>query len=105
MSVRINEARQNNAPAEIQFFRVPSFRQPFDAAFRAHSRDAVLMHQNRAIANNFELPKRAPAPRHRSAHRQNLRATGNQPVRHGCDDITAIVSVGRGILRPPKMLG
>ncbi len=96
MSVRINESRQNNSSAQIQLFRATCFRQPFDATLRAHSRDAVLMHQNRAVANNFKLAKRAPAPWHRTAQRQNLRAPRDQPVRHGCDDITRHFVKGAG---------
>src|ERR1700728_69593 len=88
--VRIDKAGKNNASAAIQLFRASRFPQPFDAAIRAHRRDVIVMHQNRTVANNFKFAKRAPAPWHRTAQRQNLRAPRNQPVRHGCDDTASL---------------
>src|ERR1700722_5267826 len=90
VSVRIDKSGQNNTPAKLQLFRASRFRHTFDAPLRADRRDAILIHQNRAVANDFNLPECASAPWHRPAHRQNLRAPGNQPVRHGCDDTASL---------------
>lgn len=93
MRMRVNEAGENDAAAEVEFARATGFAQAFDATARTNSRDASLANEERAIANDTEIAERSATPRSRSAKSEKLGAAGDEDVclpgtgggfRHGC---------------------
>jgi hypothetical protein len=81
--MRIDKARQDGTPCEIEPFSSSRFSRAFDSPTCSYRDDSIIMYEKRAISNNSELGKRAAAPGHAASKRQKLRAAGNQPVRHG----------------------
>jgi hypothetical protein len=81
--MRIDKTRQDNPPREIELFGTARFPRAFDAAARSYRYDAIVMYQKSAVSNNSQLAKRTTAPGYGTAKGQELRAAGNQPVRHG----------------------
>ena len=82
MSVRIHEAGKNHASAEVEFFAAPRGAQPLDAAARANRSDAIVMNEQRTVANDAEIREGAAAPGYSSAQSKQFRTAGDQPIRH-----------------------
>jgi hypothetical protein len=64
MSVRIDEPREGDSAAQIEFLRVARRTQRLDPPTRANRSDAVIMDEQRAITDDAELAERIPAPGH-----------------------------------------
>jgi len=62
MRVRIDESRQNNATAKVQFFGSARRLQSFDPLARSNRLDPVATNQHRAVTNDSKITKGPPAP-------------------------------------------
>jgi hypothetical protein len=78
VSVRIHKPRQYHPSFQVQFVRPAGNFMPSDIAPPAHGKNASISDQKSTVANNFNIVQRAPTPRHTSARRQQLGASGDE---------------------------
>ena len=83
MGMGIDEPWQDNAPREIEPFRPTRSSRAFDPPPRSNRDNPIFMDQESAVSNNSQLGERPTAPRNTAPKGQELRASGDQPVRHG----------------------
>jgi hypothetical protein len=72
MRVRINEAGENDASAEIYFLGATRVAQAFDVFARPDGVNFALANQERAVADDFEITQFAAASRSGSAQGEKL---------------------------------
>ena len=80
MRMRINEARQNDAPAEVKFTRVASFAEAFNAAARVDRGDASVANQQRTIANDAQIGERLSTARRGSPQSEKFSAASDENI-------------------------
>lgn len=93
MRMRIDETGKNNTSAEVEPARAVGFAEAFDAAARPNADDTPVANQQRAIANDAQIAKRAATARCRAAQSDQFGASGDEDVfrlrrerkfSHGC---------------------
>ena len=80
MRMRINEAGENDASAQIEFTRPAGFRKIFNAAARADGGDASVAKQQCAIANDAEIAERTATARRGSTKSEKFGAANDEDV-------------------------
>lgn len=93
VSVRIDEAGQDDATQEIEFAGATGFGEAFDAAARAEGGDASFADQKRGVGDDGGIVELAAATRRGAAKREELGTVGEEQgtlraglghVRFGC---------------------
>ena len=82
MGVGIDEPGQHHSPVQVELFGVLRVPKSLDVAAWSNRRDSVVLNEQRPITNDSQVAQCAPTARHRPFQRQELRAPGNQQVRH-----------------------
>src|SRR5690348_5083315 len=80
--MRIDEAGQENASAQVEFFGATSSAKPLDSSARPDGGDAVATDEDGPIANDFQVAQGGAATGNGTAQGEQLRAARNQQVRH-----------------------
>ncbi len=81
MRVRIDEAGENHASRQIDFFGAARLAQFFDAAARTDGGDAIFVNEDGAVGNDAEVAESFAAAGNWSAQGQQLRAAGDEDSR------------------------
>ena len=102
MRVGIDEPWEDDAPAQVQFFRATRCAPAFDAAARSHSCDAIATDENGAIPDNLEVAQRFAAAGSRAAQGEEFRAACDQQVGHGPNKLDSNATRHE---RPPRTQG
>ncbi len=87
--VGIDEAGENDATGEIEFFGAARGAEFFDAAAGADGGYAVFADEDGAVADDTEFAEGFAAAGNWAAESQQLRAAGDQPIGHGRLDTNA----------------
>ena len=82
MRVRIDEAGEDDAAAEVESARATGFAEAFDPAARADGGDASIVNEKRTIANDGKIVECAATTGRSSAKSEELGASGDQQI--GC---------------------
>ncbi len=88
VSMGVDKTRKNNFALEIEFLGFARAGKFFDAAARADGGDAIFVNQDGAVANDRQIIKRLAAAGNGAAQGEQLRAAGDEPVRHDAAILT-----------------
>jgi hypothetical protein len=67
--MRVNESRQNDAAAKVQFFGPAGVAEALDLAAGTDGGDAAIAGKDGAIGNNAEVTESRTSPRRRATER------------------------------------